>query len=343
MGGFSRIPVFGRDKHDYKGLLYSKDLMLADPEDEMKVGDFIQIFGRKVETVMMDTKLAYALNAFKIGGTHMGLVRRVDLEVGSSPRFDICGVITLEDIVEEILQDEIVDETDVFIDVDRQIRGVDGRERRSLDLGIFNPMVWKHRGQQLSPEEVSGIASHLQRALFVKGSPFELSHDAIQWLVKGCKVQTKSSAITILPNAESEEDFPKDVIYKFGEQCDWCTFVLKGRLTLEVGQEAIRAEVGAFSILGKNALLPGKCFAPDFSARVATSRVRLLTINRALFLEARAIDTSTRARAAVVHCASDGEGGQPSTASSTPRCYCKSSSISTRSSARSTSPSSHRL
>jgi metal transporter CNNM len=29
--GFSRIPVYGRDKHDYRGLLYTKDLMLADP------------------------------------------------------------------------------------------------------------------------------------------------------------------------------------------------------------------------------------------------------------------------------------------------------------------------
>eukprot|EP00971_Amphidinium_carterae_P094434 1869477-Amphidinium_carterae.1 len=31
--GFSRVPVYGRDKHDYRGLLYTKDLMLADPED----------------------------------------------------------------------------------------------------------------------------------------------------------------------------------------------------------------------------------------------------------------------------------------------------------------------
>ena len=72
-----RIPIYGNNKHDYRGLLYTKDLMLADPEDEMKadgsrswlldaigmiwhdlsldvwrtmcpqVGDFIQIFNRK--------------------------------------------------------------------------------------------------------------------------------------------------------------------------------------------------------------------------------------------------------------------------------------------------------
>ncbi|CAK9050216.1 Metal transporter CNNM4 (Ancient conserved domain-containing protein 4) (Cyclin-M4) [Durusdinium trenchii] len=77
-----RIPIYGMDKHDYRGLLYTKDnmkadLMLADPEDEMKVGDFIQIFNRKVETFFEETKLVQCLNAFKKGGTHMGLVRKV--------------------------------------------------------------------------------------------------------------------------------------------------------------------------------------------------------------------------------------------------------------------------
>eukprot|EP00435_Cladocopium_sp_Y103_P063573 s718_g25.t1 len=74
--GYSRIPIYGTDKHQYRGLLYTKDLMLADPEDEMKVGDFIQIFSRKVETFFEETKLVQCLNAFKKGGTHMGLVRK---------------------------------------------------------------------------------------------------------------------------------------------------------------------------------------------------------------------------------------------------------------------------
>merc|ERR1719222_1860210 len=108
--GFTRIPVYGQHKNDYKGLLVTKDLMLADPEDEMKLGDFIQIFHRKVETFFKADKLGHVLNRFKKGGTHMGLVREVNTEVDTNPVFQIRGVITLEDVIEEILQDEIVDE-----------------------------------------------------------------------------------------------------------------------------------------------------------------------------------------------------------------------------------------
>merc|ERR1719162_2717562 len=79
--GYSRVPVYGKEKHDYKGLLYTKDLMLADPEDEMKLGDFIEIFNRKVETFWKTTRLVDALNNFKKGGTHMGLVRKTPAEV----------------------------------------------------------------------------------------------------------------------------------------------------------------------------------------------------------------------------------------------------------------------
>merc|ERR1719482_550276 len=129
------------------------------------LGDFINIFNRKVETFTLDTKLVEVLNKFKFGGTHMGLVREVNIECDTNPHFEIRGVVTLEDVIEEILQDEIVDETDVYKDVDNQVKVLDGRETRVLNLAVFNPL-WKSRKERLSAEEVATIASHLERVVF---------------------------------------------------------------------------------------------------------------------------------------------------------------------------------
>lgn len=46
--GFSRIPVFGKDRNDVIGLLFTKDLIFIDPDDETPLNKFVQIFGRAV-------------------------------------------------------------------------------------------------------------------------------------------------------------------------------------------------------------------------------------------------------------------------------------------------------
>mmetsp|Transcript_44986 Transcript_44986/g.104092 ORF Transcript_44986/g.104092 Transcript_44986/m.104092 type:complete len:683 (+) Transcript_44986:93-2141(+) len=286
--GFSRVPVYGRDKHDYRGLLYTKDLMLADPEDEMKLGDFISIFNRKVESFFKSTKLVDVLNRFKKGGTHMGLVREANLDSATNPVVEICGVLTLEDVMEEILQEEIVDETDVYVDVDNHIRVTDGREKIKPNLGVFNP-VWgsRNKDDRLSMEEVSAIASHLRTSAFTNESRTCLSMRATEWLVSVSAVQNRERVTPIGVDAAHESE---DWLFRQGEDCDWCILVLQGRITMRVGREHFRCEAGAFSILGKDALCPGGHYVPDFSAHLSTMRARLLIIQKEKFLEAMLLD-----------------------------------------------------
>jgi metal transporter CNNM len=284
--GFSRVPVYGKDKHDYSGLLYTKDLMLADPEDEMKLGDFIKIFRRKVECFSGHTKLVDALNAFKKGGTHMGIVQQPDLQIhDESQSFEIVGVLTLEDIVEEIIQEEIVDETDVYVDVDQHIRVRDGREKTILNLGIFNPILDLRR-EQLGKDETAAVAAHLGCEAFRKDSQLKLSPQALQWLLATSLVQTRKRRSPVGVE-EPEED---DLLYVYGNSTETCILVLQGRVCVRVGRDGFRTEVGAFAILARDALQESASYVPDFSAFLSTPEVRYLSITKKQFLKAQALD-----------------------------------------------------
>ena len=46
------------------------------------------------------------------GKSHMSFIQRVNNDGPGDPYYETLGVVTLEDIIEEIIQSEIIDETD---------------------------------------------------------------------------------------------------------------------------------------------------------------------------------------------------------------------------------------
>jgi metal transporter CNNM len=100
-----------------------KDLIFIDPEDAVPIRSFVQIFGRGVHVVWPDDMLGGVLAELKKGRSHLALVRDVNKEDATQdPFYEIKGIITLEDIIEQILGDTIVDETDAFIDKSQKIK-----------------------------------------------------------------------------------------------------------------------------------------------------------------------------------------------------------------------------
>ena len=49
-----------------------------------------------------------------VGAFHMAIVQRVNSEGEGDPFYEVLGIITMEDVIEEIIKAEIVDETDVY-------------------------------------------------------------------------------------------------------------------------------------------------------------------------------------------------------------------------------------
>ncbi|VDK48581.1 unnamed protein product [Gongylonema pulchrum] len=62
------------------------------------------------------------MHYFFEGDYHLAMVQRIVESEEVDPTYELVGIVTLEDIVEEILQAEIVDETDVVMDNVHRIR-----------------------------------------------------------------------------------------------------------------------------------------------------------------------------------------------------------------------------
>jgi metal transporter CNNM len=99
--GHSRIPVYRGSKDNIVGILYVKDLIVE--EEQIAIKDTEEAFETKFVTVYPDALLDDVLVMMLKRKRHMAIV----LSDGK-----LAGLITLEDIMEEIIQQEIEDEDD---------------------------------------------------------------------------------------------------------------------------------------------------------------------------------------------------------------------------------------
>jgi CBS domain containing-hemolysin-like protein len=111
--GHSRVPVFDGTRQNVRGQMLVKTLILLDPKEATPVAD---IPLRSVPKVSATLPLYDMLNEFQTGQSHLVTVH------AAADESVLVGIITIEDVIEELIQEEIVDETDVFVDVEKRIR-----------------------------------------------------------------------------------------------------------------------------------------------------------------------------------------------------------------------------
>lgn len=118
--GHSRIPVYEKHEANIVGLLLVKKLIVLDPDDRRPIRDLIL---RKPILVAPSESCYAILNEFQKGRSHIALVTKDvdlvmrcwqdDMEVPESVVFE--GIVTIEDVIEELIQEEIEDESDVYV------------------------------------------------------------------------------------------------------------------------------------------------------------------------------------------------------------------------------------
>lgn len=134
--GFSRIPIFDKQRQNIVGLLMVKDLALINPYTEITMKSLLSFYKHPIISVDENHTLDVVFNHFRTGKSHMALVR-------AHKKKDIIGIVTLEDIIEEVLQVEINDETDI----------------------VTNNRELKHRPDAQIPGDLETLHVHLNEAI----------------------------------------------------------------------------------------------------------------------------------------------------------------------------------
>jgi metal transporter CNNM len=100
--GFSRIPVYSGNRNNVVGILYVKDLLIE--QDGVALHETAEAFDQEFIQVKSTDLLDVVLGKM--------LKRRQHLAIVKNRNKQFLGVITLEDVIEEIIQQEIEDEDD---------------------------------------------------------------------------------------------------------------------------------------------------------------------------------------------------------------------------------------
>ncbi|ORX53519.1 hypothetical protein DM01DRAFT_1322440 [Hesseltinella vesiculosa] len=113
--GYSRIPISDPIQPTrFVGMLLVKQLAAYDVDDVLPVRSFNLSV---LPETSPDTSCLDIINYFQEGKSHLALVSEHPGSQGP-----VLGVISLEDVIEELIGEEIVDETDVYIDMHTKVK-----------------------------------------------------------------------------------------------------------------------------------------------------------------------------------------------------------------------------
>lgn len=207
--GYSRIPVyeFG-DRKQIVALILAKDLALLDPDDHTPIANMLMYCKHPLIFIEDDATLDVALNEFKTGKSHMAVVRQIYDDGEVDKYYEAIGVVTLEDVIEEVLQAEINDETDILSDNRRKRRRTDCAQLAHLMIDELTCATGSQQSSQLlscdSSQFLCGkqiqtsLSSHLTSVSLAGGTQSQLAANLSQQQPLNCNQQPAKPKDTVI-------------------------------------------------------------------------------------------------------------------------------------------------
>ena len=182
------------------------------------------------------------------------------------PRVEhVMGIVTMEDLIEELISIEIIDENDTVTD-NISKRKVYTRGQRRIE---FFEMLQKREllltdrilsdtscigGERPTADEVRAITSYLSNNV-VNFRPPHMSLPMLRRLLLRCSIRSVSP----------EQVATGRYVYVRGVPASFCCLVLHGRLQIRAGNEGFTTEIGAWTTLAMQALTDAECVTAPLS------------------------------------------------------------------------------
>uniref|UniRef100_A0A8C5EEK6 Metal transporter n=1 Tax=Gouania willdenowi TaxID=441366 RepID=A0A8C5EEK6_GOUWI len=250
--GYTRVPIYEEERSNIIEILYVKDLTLVDPDDCTPMTTITKFYNHPLHFVFNDTKLDAMLEEFKKGNSHMAIVQKVNNEGEGDPFYEVLGLVTLEDVIEEIIKSEILDESDGYLDrkVKRPLAALEiplePRSAAHEEFSLFKPPEGELK-IRTSPQLLLATHRFLSREV-EHFSPARVSEKVLFHLLRHPSVNQEVHFDS--GNRLSSAHY----LYTRNHPVDYFILLLQGRVEVEIGKEGLKFENGAFTYYGVSAL-----------------------------------------------------------------------------------------